>query len=200
MQPWLQLGELDGVVAVELDEVVGGVGSWVLLCYRVPREPSTPRIAIWRKLRRLGVAQVGDGVAALPADARTREQLEWIAADVEQTGGTAMLWTARSWSVGQERALAEQMAAARATEYTALRNASAHARAGDAASTAAGGAAVLRRLRAELRRIERRDFFPPPERELARAELRALAEAVTGASATGTSVTDTPIVSGRGQR
>ena len=24
---------------------------WVLLAYRLPREPSTPRIALWRKLR-----------------------------------------------------------------------------------------------------------------------------------------------------
>ena len=49
-----------------------GPGSWVLLSYRMPREPSTPRITIWRKLKRLGVAQLGDGLIALPADARTR--------------------------------------------------------------------------------------------------------------------------------
>src|SRR5215207_6471513 len=51
--------------------------SWVVLVHRVPREPSTPRIAIWRKLRALGAAQLGDGVVALPEDARTREHLEW---------------------------------------------------------------------------------------------------------------------------
>src|SRR6266508_2543318 len=28
--------------------------SWVLLVYRLPRDPSTPRSALWRKLRRLG--------------------------------------------------------------------------------------------------------------------------------------------------
>jgi hypothetical protein len=33
---------------------------------------------------------------------------------------------------------------------------------------------VQRRLRAELRRIERRDFFPPPEREEARAAVAVL--------------------------
>jgi hypothetical protein len=47
-------------------------GQWVLLSYRLPREPSTPRITIWRKLKRLGVAQISDGLVALPADARTR--------------------------------------------------------------------------------------------------------------------------------
>jgi hypothetical protein len=50
---------------------------------RAAWEPSTPRIAVWRRLRRLGVVQVGDGLVALPADARTREQLKWVAEDVE---------------------------------------------------------------------------------------------------------------------
>src|SRR6266496_4310557 len=62
---------------------------WVLLAYRLPREPSTPRITLWRQLRRLGVAQIADGVVALPLDARTREQLEWLAEDVVDNGGEA---------------------------------------------------------------------------------------------------------------
>ena len=144
----------------------------MLLCYRVPREPSTPRIAVWRKLRRLGVVQVGDGLVALPADARTREQLEWVAEDVEQAGGTAMLWTARPDSAAQERRLAAEMAAARAVEYRQVRDAAIAARAAEGDPVAA--AQVVRRLRAELRRVERRDFFPPPERAQAREAVRAL--------------------------
>ncbi len=146
---------------------------WVLLCYRVPREPSAPRIAIWRKLKRLGVAQLGDGLVALPADARTREQLEWVAEEVTEAGGSAGVWLARPASVAQERGLAAAMAAARAAEYAAVAAQAAAARdAGDAAR-----AAALRRLRAELRRIVRRDYFPPAVREQARAGVEALAAA-----------------------
>jgi hypothetical protein len=50
---------------------------------------SALRIAIWRKLKRLGVAQLGDGLVGLPADARIREQLEWMAEDVTEAGGSA---------------------------------------------------------------------------------------------------------------
>ncbi len=53
------------------DEVIAreaGTGEWVLLSYRLPREPSTPRIGIWRKIKRLGVAYLADGLVALPAD------------------------------------------------------------------------------------------------------------------------------------
>jgi hypothetical protein len=157
MQPWLHRPVPSGS---------SDAGEWVLLCYRVPREPSTPRIAIWRNLKRLGVAQVGDGVVALPADARTHEQLEWVAEDVVQAGGSAMLWTARPGAVADERRLVEQMAAARAAEYVHVR---------DLAQAGRGGIGALRRLRGELRRIERRDFFPPPERAAARAAVEALA-------------------------
>ena len=69
--------------------------DWVLLAYRLPRVPSTPRSAVWRKLKRLGVAWLGDGLVALPADPRTREQLEWVAEEVTEHGGEAMVWLGR---------------------------------------------------------------------------------------------------------
>ena len=153
-----------------------GPGSWVLLCYRVPREPSAPRIAVWRKLKRLGVAQLGDGLAGLPADARTREQLEWIAEEVAEAGGSAGVWLARPASAAQERELAAAMAAARAAEYQTVTAQAAAARQGREQARAA----ALRRLRAELRRITRRDYFPPPAREHARAAVEALARAGQG--------------------
>jgi hypothetical protein len=153
----------------------GGTAEWVLLSYRVPREPSTPRIAVWRKLKQLGVVQIGDGVVALPADARTREQLEWVAEDVEQAGGSAMLWSARPDAVEDERRLAAQMAAARAEEYEQVRDLAVAAADGAESAAAAG---TLRKLRAEMRRIERRDFFPPADRAAARAAVEALATRV----------------------
>jgi hypothetical protein len=143
----------------------------VLLAYRLPREPSTPRIGVWRKLERLGVARLGDGLVALPADARTREQLEWLAEEVTEAGGTATVWLATPGSAGQERPIAEAMRAARAAEYQAV---IAQARTGGDAAMAER-ARTVRRLRGELRRIARRDFFPPAERELAQAAVEALA-------------------------
>jgi hypothetical protein len=149
-------------------------GEWVLLSYRLPREPSTPRITLWRKLKKLGVAQLADGVVALPADARTREQFDWLAEEVVESGGQAGVWLARPSSASQERELAGQMAAARAEEYSELESAAA------AAKTLGGSAraGALRRLRGQWRQITRRDFFPPAERERARAALHALETAI----------------------
>jgi len=153
---------------------VAGRLEWVLLGYRVPREPSTPRITVWRKLKRLGVAQVVDGLVALPLDARTKEQLEWLGDEIVEAGGEATIWTARLGSVRQERELAGRMAAAVAAEYQTLVDA-----AGDVASAPAPvRRRTLARLRRELRRIGQRDYFPPPEREIARAAVDALATAL----------------------
>jgi uncharacterized protein YdbL (DUF1318 family) len=164
------------VAAMTAEAVVTGAvppGRWVLLSYRIPREPSTRRIGIWRKLDRLGVARLGDGLVALPADARTREQVEWIAEEIGEAGGTATVWLAAPTSPGQEQEIAAGMRAARAAEYRAV-----IAEAGVAAGAdAVERARVVRRLRNELRRITRRDFFPPPERDAARVAVQALADA-----------------------
>src|SRR4051794_39763697 len=140
-------------------------GEWVLLSYRLPREPSGPRTTLWRRLKRLGVAQLTDGLVALPSDPRTREQLEWLAGDVTEAGGSAGLWVGRPATAAQERDLAARMAAARADEYISLATqcrAAADPSQGDRRR-------ALRRLRTEWRAINRRDFFPPPEREVAAA-------------------------------
>ncbi|WP_210577129.1 Chromate resistance protein ChrB [Streptomyces sp. GESEQ-4] len=149
--------------------------QWVLLSYRLPREPSTPRITVWRKLKRLGVAQISDGLIALPADARTREQLEWIAEEITDFGGTATLWIAHPAARAEERSLAQAMADARAAEYEAVRIQAEEARQqpDDERQRA------LRRLRAELRRISRRDYFPPPQRRAAETAVQALNPANT---------------------
>jgi hypothetical protein len=148
--------------------------SWVLLAYRLPREPSTPRISLWRKLRRLGAAQVLDGLAALPLDARNREQLEWLADEAVDAGGEATIWVGELGSAAQERELASRMADAVAADYRRLIEDAAVAR-----DQAPGKRRrTLGRLRRELRRIRARDYFPPRERELAQRALDDLAALV----------------------
>ncbi len=142
---------------------------WVVLSYRLPREPSTPRIAVWRRLKRLGVAQLGDGLVALPLDARTREALEWVAEEVRQADGDATLWLAEAATADQERALARQLADARAAEYRAVLD---EVRQLQESSPTRR---TLERLRRQLRGINRRDYFSPPERESARTAVTRLA-------------------------
>jgi hypothetical protein len=150
-------------------------GEWVMLAYRLPREPSTPRISLWRRLKRLGVVQLLDGLVALPADAKTREQLEWAAEEVIEAGGDATLWIGRPGTVAEERSLAARMSEAIAADYRAVIEAA------EAALVSTDGAArrrTLQRLRRTLHAIAGRDYFPPPEREQARRAVDELTEIV----------------------
>ena len=145
--------------------------QWVLLAYRLPRVPSTPRSAIWRRLKRLGVAQLADGLVALPDDARTREALEWVAEEVVDAHGEAMVWLGRPADKAASAALVHRMTAAIAEEYEAV--------AAEAATTQNTDETTRRRvtarLRRELQRLEARDFFSPPQRDAASRAVEDLA-------------------------
>jgi hypothetical protein len=165
------------VVASTRPRPAGARNLWVLLAYRLPREPSTPRIAVWRRLRRLGVAQLGDGLVTLPLDARNREQLEWVADQVVEADGKATIWIGQLASRADEREIVADLSAAIATDYRAVI---------DEATAAARAEAperrrALRSLRGELRRIRHRDHFPPPEADEARRAVEDLVRLVEAA-------------------
>src|SRR6185503_5199782 len=63
-----------------------------MLIYKIPREPTAPRVYVWRKLKQLGALLLHDAVWVLPATARTKEQLQWLAAEITELGGDATLW------------------------------------------------------------------------------------------------------------
>ena len=58
--------------------------NWLLLAYKIPREPSASRVYVWRKMKQLGAVLLQDAVWVLPESARTREQFQWLAADLLQ--------------------------------------------------------------------------------------------------------------------
>jgi hypothetical protein len=149
--------------------------DWVLLAYRLPRVPSTPRSAVWRKLKRLGVGWLGDGLVAVPADPRTREQLEWIAEEVSDNGGEATLWLGRPLDASAAAAVADRMTAAIAAEYAAVTTEAESAHSADPATRRR----TAMRLRREFHRVEARDFFACSEREIARRAIEALVSADT---------------------
>jgi len=145
--------------------------DWVLLAYRLPRHPSTPRSNVWRKLKRLGAVQLGDGLVALPADARTREALEWIAEEVSDHDGEAMVWLGQPADTAGRTALIDRMQASVTADYAAVASEAVTAQDADPATRRR----VAARLRRELHRINARDFFPPPERDTATQAVTELA-------------------------
>jgi len=149
----------------------------VLLVYRLPREPSRHRVAVWRKLRDLGALYLQDGVAALPEDAVTREQMEWLQLRVKEAGGEATLWEGRPGTAAEEAGLVEDFRSSREEAYRAI-----VAEAGRLRRKAQmGGGGLweqLGKLEREFRAERRRDYFRSPLRPEAAQALKASREAV----------------------
>lgn len=86
--------------------VTSGLDGWLLLVYKVPHRPSANRVSTWRKLKRLGALLLHDAVWVLPSTPRTREQLQWLASDIRDLGGEALVWRASLAADGQDEQLA----------------------------------------------------------------------------------------------
>jgi hypothetical protein len=167
----------------------GAGGRWLVLIYHLPRDPSRHRVAVWRRLKVLGALYLQDGVAALPADAVTREQLEWLQLRVREAGGEATLWEALPNTVAEGRELAARFRASREEAYGTLIEAAGKLRrkvelGAEGPSLAEELARIERGFRAE----RRRDYFRSPLRKEAEGAIRAARQALregAGASASG---------------
>lgn len=84
------------------------MNQWVLLVYKVPSEPSARRVYVWRKLKKLGAILLHDAVWILPSTERTREQFQWLASEIVEMGGEALLWEAHQLLNRQEEQLVQQ--------------------------------------------------------------------------------------------
>ena len=84
---------------------------WLLLLYKVPPEPTANRVSVWRKLKRLGALLLHDAVWVLPPSPRTLEELQWLAAEIRERGGDALVWEASLCLDGQDEELARQFTA-----------------------------------------------------------------------------------------
>ena len=84
---------------------------WLLLAYKVPRQPTVKRVTVWRKLKRLGAVLLNDAAWVLPATSRTTEQFQWLAAEIKELGGEYTLWKAELALDGQEQDLMKQFTA-----------------------------------------------------------------------------------------
>jgi hypothetical protein len=61
--------------------------AWILVVYRVPTEPASRRVAIWRDLKRLGALYLQQCVCILPRLQPAQGELERIIAKIPTLGG-----------------------------------------------------------------------------------------------------------------
>src|SRR5215204_1819652 len=91
--------------------------TWLLLVYKIPREPTAGRVYVWRKLKRLGAIPLQDAIWVLPLTPWTREQFQWLAVEVQELGGEVTVWESRVLLPGGDGLLIKQFRAQVDAEY-----------------------------------------------------------------------------------
>ncbi len=132
---------------------------WLLLLYKVPPEPTANRVTVWRKLKRLGALLLHDAVWILPPSPRTLEELQWLAADIHERGGDAMLWEASLCLDDRDKELVRQFLAEVDSAYT------------DILADLGQADADLAALSKRYQQARLRDYFRSPLGERVRAAL-----------------------------
>lgn len=85
--------------------------TWTLLVYRIPSQPSRLRLQIWRKLQAMGGLYIQNAVCLLPSRADLDENMQYIAAQIEEMGGSCYLFSAASLLPGSVERLTEEFRA-----------------------------------------------------------------------------------------
>ena len=85
--------------------------AWTLLVYKIPTQPSRLRLQIWRKLQAMGGLYVQNAACLLPSRPDLDENMQYIAAQIEEMGGSCYLFSASTLLPGSVERLTEQFRA-----------------------------------------------------------------------------------------
>ena len=64
---------------------------WLLLTYKVPSEPASKRVALWRRIKGMGAIYLQNGVCLLPKTDDHARRLKMLENDISEMGGEAVI-------------------------------------------------------------------------------------------------------------
>ena len=140
---------------------------WLALAYSLSEPSSSRRVAVWRRLRQLGAVSPAGSAYLLPESDETREAFGWIAQEIRDGGGQALVLEVERLEPAEESRVIEAFRAARDEDYKKI------------AAEASEASVNLEKLRRRLQEISRIDFFGAPEGPRTAAALERL-EAASG--------------------
>ncbi|GHE02802.1 ChrB domain-containing protein [Defluviimonas sp. 20V17] len=92
-------------------------GNWLLLTYRVPAEPSSRRVGLWRRLKGLGAIYLQNGVCLLPRTDDHLRRLKILENEIAGMEGDCVLMQAVGLDPAQEQKLISRFQADRDDQY-----------------------------------------------------------------------------------
>jgi hypothetical protein len=157
---------------------------WVVFSYSLPSKArSSPRVALWRRLRRLGAISPTGGIHVLPAREECLEAFQWLAEEVQHAKGEALVMRVEQFDGLSDAELMERFRQTRAEDYTALDAQAAELEARLGAELTREERSRLREMLERVRRqhaeVARIDFFDAPEGGLLASRLGRMAQALS---------------------
>jgi hypothetical protein len=136
--------------------------SWLLLLFSLPTNRNTERVAVWRRLKKLGAVQITTSTYLLPDQLAQYEQFQWLAQQIRDYGGDSTLVRAREIEGLTKEKVIAMFNDARAKDYAELRKSLQGVIARQRKMDAEIATAELERLTSQFREIRKVDFFDSP--------------------------------------
>jgi hypothetical protein len=133
--------------------------SWLLLLFSLPTNRKTERVAVWRRLRKMGAVPIKTSTYLLPDEPPHYEQFQWLAQQIRDYGGDATLVRAQGIEGLTRDEIVSLFNVARDKEYAELRKALQNFISRRKRSDAEFVAVELERLTKQFRELREIDFF-----------------------------------------
>jgi hypothetical protein len=136
--------------------------SWLLLLFSLPTNRNTERVAVWRRLKKLGAVQIKTSTYLLPHEPAQYEQFQWLAQQIRDYGGDSTLVRAQEIEGLTKEKVIAMFNDARAKDYAELRKSLQGFIGRRRKMDAETAGAELERLTRQVREIREVDFFDSP--------------------------------------
>ena len=133
--------------------------SWLLLLFSLPTNRNTERVAVWRRLKKMGAVQIKTSTYLLPDEPAQHEQFQWLAKQIRDYGGDSTLVRAQEIEGLTKEKVVSLFNAARDLDYTVLRKALQTFIARRPKLDGAAAATELERFTRQFRELRQIDFF-----------------------------------------
>src|SRR5438132_3214101 len=133
--------------------------SWLLLLFSLPTNRKTERVAVWRRLRKMGAVPIKTSTYLLPDEPPQYEQFQWLAQQIRDYGGDSTLVRGQGIEGLTRDEIVSLFNAARDKEYAELRKALQNFISRRKRTDAEFVGVELERLTKQFRELREIDFF-----------------------------------------
>ena len=154
--------------------------GWVVFSYSLPsKASSSPRVALWRRLQRSGAITPKAGVYVLPDRDECIEAFQWLAQEVQQAKGEAVVMHVERFEGLTDPQIIELFRDSCRKKYSEIESEAADVeKAIHATKKSKNSAELLEKLRKKYAEVAQVDFFESPEGSTVALKLRGIQQSL----------------------